>query len=342
MAIQCRRGIWENFTPWKLLSGEFAVVLSGDPNASSGRSVYICFEPGIVKRITTYEDFELELESATADVQAAFTAEIQAAISNAIAATNAANAAQQAAETAALAAQQAAEAAGAYVLGDISGKTVDFASAAARENIASGESMAVLMGKVAKYQADFDDLPELSVLGSEEGYSGLGSVSGLADTDSAVVDIAGTPKKITWANIWDKIAASIVDKLAANDLLTTVAGRLLDARQGKVLKDEIDELNTKSVTDIPTTVGSATLYRCGHMRIMNLKNFSASEASKLTLGASDRPAKQMDFTDVYYSGGTFQAAVTRINADGTITFFNNAGATSTSITGIYACLVWNV
>ncbi|MFW2551627.1 hypothetical protein, partial [Klebsiella pneumoniae] len=73
--------------------------------------------------------FEDEIQNATEDIQAQFMAEIREAINNAITATSAANAAQKAANTAAEAANAAAEAASAYVLGDISNKTVTFTEA---------------------------------------------------------------------------------------------------------------------------------------------------------------------------------------------------------------------
>lgn len=56
MAIQNRRGSYTNFDPDKMVAGEFAVVRDGDPNSSTGRSVYLCFEPGVVKRLADYED----------------------------------------------------------------------------------------------------------------------------------------------------------------------------------------------------------------------------------------------------------------------------------------------
>lgn len=161
MAIQLRRGAYADFDPAKMLPGEMAVVLSGDPAASAGRSVYVCFEAGVVKRFTTYEDFESELQSTAEEVREVFTADIQQAISNTIAATKAANdaaaatqQAQAAAEAAAEAAEAAAEAAGAYILGDISDKTVTFQVAAARANIQSGDSLAIAFGKLAKFYAD--------------------------------------------------------------------------------------------------------------------------------------------------------------------------------------------
>jgi len=56
MAIQNRRGIYGKFDPSKMLPGEWAVVLSGDPNVSDGKAVYICFSAGDVKQIATVQD----------------------------------------------------------------------------------------------------------------------------------------------------------------------------------------------------------------------------------------------------------------------------------------------
>lgn len=116
MAIQSRRGAYRDFDPSKLLPGELAVVLSGDPDANSGRSVYICFDPGVVKRFTTYEDFETELDAATADIRAEFTAylqnmidtAVQQAVQDAVSAAGSADTAASAANTATSAANSAA------------------------------------------------------------------------------------------------------------------------------------------------------------------------------------------------------------------------------------------
>lgn len=66
------------------------------------------------------------------------------------------------------------------------------------------------------------------------------------DEDLFLAGSAGTAslRKIKWSNIWTKITSSILNKLVANNLITTAAGFLLDARQGKVLDDKLTELNT--------------------------------------------------------------------------------------------------
>lgn len=61
MAIQMRRGQFEQFDPSRLLPGEWAVVLSGDSGASDGRTAYICFAAGDVKRVLTDGDADYSL-----------------------------------------------------------------------------------------------------------------------------------------------------------------------------------------------------------------------------------------------------------------------------------------
>lgn len=66
------------------------------------------------------------------------------------------------------------------------------------------------------------------------------------DEDLFIAGSAGTAslRKIKWSSIWTKITAAILEKLVANNLVTTAAGFLLDARQGKILDDKYNELNT--------------------------------------------------------------------------------------------------
>ena len=49
MAIQTRRGSYNDFDPEKLLPGEWAAVQSDDPASNDGQSVYMCFAPGQTK-----------------------------------------------------------------------------------------------------------------------------------------------------------------------------------------------------------------------------------------------------------------------------------------------------
>ena len=53
MAIQLKRGSYDQFDPTALLPGEMAVVTSGDPNTTSGHALYVCLATGDVQRIPT-------------------------------------------------------------------------------------------------------------------------------------------------------------------------------------------------------------------------------------------------------------------------------------------------
>lgn len=55
MAIQMRRGDYEDFDPSRMQPGEWAVCESGD---SEKQQVWMCFAPGIVKRLGTVEDLK--------------------------------------------------------------------------------------------------------------------------------------------------------------------------------------------------------------------------------------------------------------------------------------------
>ena len=54
MAIQMRRGQSVDFDPSKMLPGEWAVSIDNEPQK---QMVYMCFAPGVVKRMATLEDF---------------------------------------------------------------------------------------------------------------------------------------------------------------------------------------------------------------------------------------------------------------------------------------------
>ena len=154
MAIQCRHGKYADFNPEKLVTGEWATVTNGDPNASDGKGVYHCFSPGSVKRMATYEDMAENVNNATKEIQDSFTASVKSATTAAQNAATAANEAKEAANSAAEAANEAAEKANAAAGGEISEKTVTFTAATTRTNIATGEKLSALFGKIAKWLGD--------------------------------------------------------------------------------------------------------------------------------------------------------------------------------------------
>lgn len=102
MPINNRRGPYDKFDPQKLTPGEWAVVTSGDPHSADGKSVYMCFSAGDVKRMATYEDMvENVQKSAGEAIDAQISKKIDSALREMATATENANTAGNAANTAA-------------------------------------------------------------------------------------------------------------------------------------------------------------------------------------------------------------------------------------------------
>lgn len=59
MAIQMRRGAYSEFDPLKMKAGEWAVSTDSD---TKKQQIWMCFAPGIVKRMGTVEDFDMEIQ----------------------------------------------------------------------------------------------------------------------------------------------------------------------------------------------------------------------------------------------------------------------------------------
>lgn len=59
MAIQMRRGAYAEFDPLKMKAGEWAVSTDSD---TKKQQIWMCFAPGIVKRMGTVEDFNTEIQ----------------------------------------------------------------------------------------------------------------------------------------------------------------------------------------------------------------------------------------------------------------------------------------
>lgn len=108
MAIQNRRGNYEDFLPEKMLPAEWAIVLSGDPIVTDGKSAFICFSPGDVKRIATYNDMVAQFNAVNADLIKELTGDVTDAANAANVAASGANTAAGNARTQATAAETAA------------------------------------------------------------------------------------------------------------------------------------------------------------------------------------------------------------------------------------------
>lgn len=73
-----RRGAYADFDKSKMLPGEWAVAIDSD---TSKQVVWMCFAPGVVKRMGTYEDFVRQIKTATIDIRDEYVAEFEQILS---------------------------------------------------------------------------------------------------------------------------------------------------------------------------------------------------------------------------------------------------------------------
>lgn len=279
MAIQMRRGAYLDFDPSRMLPGEIAVVLSGDDTTDTGKGVYICFSAGDVQRLSTYEEIVREINDALADAP-----EMAEMVTNAV------NAALIAHPEWTTTVQD-----GAVTVAKLNSNVTVFTEASTRSNIASGDSITTLWGKIKKF---FTDLKTVAFTGA---YS----------------DLTGTPT-----------LGGAASKAVANNLTTASAGSaVLDAYQGKVLEDELHPAYANKVA--PTMATNVTLYRNNNYRLGNfiminmvlrvyatipnggnLCNFSGVTVSS----SQDIPMMQASTGKCY--AAAFQAGTGNLNANG--------------------------
>lgn len=171
MAIQNRRGVYSDFTPTKMVPGEFAVVNSGDPNSTSGKGVYISFADGQAKRLVMEEDVQNEVAKATEDIAQELTQEVEAAIADDVqaaqtAATNASTSAQTATTKASEAAASATQAA--QTVANIVDNTLTQTGKAADAKV-TGDELAGLKEDLTLLEDDNAKLKSCFVEDHEEG-----------------------------------------------------------------------------------------------------------------------------------------------------------------------------
>lgn len=117
---------------------------------------------------------------------------------------------------------------------------VTFSQASTRENIASGEAMGTILGKIKKWFADTGAAAfravENNLTTASAGGSVLDAYQGKVLNDN----------KFAKANV-------------VNNLLTTQAGYALDARQGKALDEKISDLNGNKIGKYNVSTGAGEI-----------------------------------------------------------------------------------
>lgn len=246
MAIQTRRGLEADFDPSKMLPGEWAVSLDT-------KYVRMCFSPGVVMRMATYESFEedmLQIQQILVtceDIQVAVEAFEVLAQQHANAAEASATASANSAidsDNSALFSQSWAEGG----TGTRPGEDTDnarywseVAQAVADIQIATNDTVGIVKGNEGEINIDI---------------GGQMSIPSDFTPQTTLEAVTGTEDKKTF---FGKVAKVITDFIAhaanlsihfglTNNLLATVPGTALDAVQGKALDTRV----TTNTNDIDT------------------------------------------------------------------------------------------
>ena len=204
MAIQNRRGNGSDFDPNKMLPGEWATTTDTE-------KVFMCFKPGKVRRMATYEDMVENIGEATEEIKTEFTAGVKSATEAAAGAANtankaaktasdASNTANAAAETAMNAAEKAEAAAG----GDISEKTVSFEEVETYSKPTSGSKISsiianLVMGISQLFFGLANKIDSSKILSAEEWGAAISERGYLADAKDIKggIEAVGNKKWIT-------------------------------------------------------------------------------------------------------------------------------------------------
>lgn len=255
MAIQTRRGNEVDFDASKMLPGEWAVSLDT-------KYVRMCFSPGVVMRMATYESFEedmIQIQQILAtceDIQTAveaFEALAQQHANDAAAsATASANSATAASDSATLS-QSWAEGGTGIRPGEDTNNAEYWAGVAqdvADVHIATNDTVGIVKGNEGEINIDIGG--QMSIPSDFTPQTTLEAVTGTEDKKTFFGKVA---KVIS--DFMAHVANTAIHFTLTNNLLATEVGTALDAVQGKTLNDKI----TTNTTDITTlkqklTVGS--------------------------------------------------------------------------------------
>lgn len=119
---------------------------------------------------------------------------------------------------------------------------------------------------------------------------------------------------------WSTLLAKIKSKLLANNLTTTAEGYALDARQGKALKDQVDQLNTKIKIDKWGENGEQNLLDT----TVGIRCFSVNPNSNLDIGT---PSGIVDYGTMIVFGGVEYTMVLYISVFGELATWNRMDST---------------
>lgn len=208
MAIQMRRGAYSEFDPLKMKAGEWAVSTDSD---TKKQQIWMCFAPGIVKRMGTVEDFDTEIQRLIQNYLDGMTQSVEKA--------------QESAELAASKAQESANSASNAKESEIKAKASETNAKTSETNSAKNKSEAQKYAEQAKEISEslsgalrprgtinFADLPSTANAASGDMYNIADQFTTTTNFKEGAGNIipAGSNVYLTIDRYWDVLAGTPV------------------------------------------------------------------------------------------------------------------------------------
>lgn len=179
-------------------------------------------------------------------------------------------------------------------MGEVDANTqIVFTQAESRENIASGEKLNIILGKIRKWFADIKA-------------AAFQDVSNALTTTAAGYVLDARQGKILDGKIAGKLAKTDV----VNGLTETAAGKALDARQGKALNEKIDDTN-EAVSELNRKLDGIKVTRKSYPMTLEPNSYVGGNMGSFQIPSEDIQ-KYGHVISTTFSGGSSAPGVVNI------------------------------
>ena len=281
MAIQFRHGVYGYFDKSKMVTGEPAVVQSGDPGTMSGKAVYVAYGPGDVDRFVTETEVVHQVDAAFENAPHLHEVVAQATEDWLDDHPEATTTVEDDSITTIKIKDEAVThdkiedycidstkidhnavtswhiADGTITDDDLAG--CDVTETATRANIAQGETRATIFGKIKKW---FTDLAPLLVsqtadLSNNSNPYGIIKLKFTRKGNLVHLEFGGTPTNLTATSAWITVASGVPTAFRPNSTYSPYATFMTQNR----LEHALIRITSSGAVDIiPTTTGGLTGY----------------------------------------------------------------------------------
>lgn len=255
MAIQMRRGAYAEFDPLKMKAGEWAVSTDSD---TKKQQIWMCFAPGIVKRMGTVEDFDTEIQRLIQSYLDGIAESVEKAQESAQTATEKANSASSSASQAQKSAELATSKAQESATSANNAKASETKAKASETNARTSEDSASISARNAKTSETNSKVSETNAKKSEANASTSAANAKNSETNAkASATSASTSASNAKASETKAKASETNAKTSETNSAKSKSEAQKYAEQAKEISESLSgalrPLGTISFADLPST-----------------------------------------------------------------------------------------